>query len=92
MTKSQATTPIPVQLSGPEFIAFIFLHLSRPRRGSKCKLGYRAARSPSSAIIAGTTMEDAARQRFRPGLVTVSWRLVFGSLSSMGFVLTESMI
>ena len=29
-------------------------------RGSKCKLGYRAARSPSSAIIAGTTMEDAA--------------------------------
>src|SRR3984885_8375171 len=40
MTKSQATTPIPVQLSGPEFIAFIFPHLSMPRRGSKCKLGY----------------------------------------------------
>src|SRR3954471_12349266 len=40
MTKSQATTPIPVQLSGPEFIAFIFPHLSIPRRGSKCKLGY----------------------------------------------------
>ena len=27
MTKSQATTPIPVQLSGPEFIAFIFPHV-----------------------------------------------------------------
>jgi transposase len=40
MTKSQATTPIPVQLSGPEFIAFIFPHLSIPRRGPKCKLGY----------------------------------------------------
>jgi hypothetical protein len=40
MTKSQATTPIPVQLSGPEFIAFISPHLSMPRRGSKCKLGY----------------------------------------------------
>ena len=40
MTKSQATTPISVQLSGPEFIAFIFPHLSMPRRGSKCKLGY----------------------------------------------------
>jgi hypothetical protein len=30
MTKSQATTTIPVQLSGPEFIAFIFPHLSTP--------------------------------------------------------------
>jgi hypothetical protein len=40
MTKSPATTPIPVQLSEPEFIAFIFPHLSMPRRGPKCKLGY----------------------------------------------------
>jgi hypothetical protein len=40
MTKSPATTPIPVQLSGPEFIAFIFPHLSMPMRGPKCKLGY----------------------------------------------------
>jgi hypothetical protein len=38
--ESQATTPIPVQLSGPEFIAFIFPHLSMPTRGPKCKLGY----------------------------------------------------
>src|SRR4030095_7752719 len=35
-----ATTPIPVQLSEPEFDAFILPHLSRPKRGPKCKLGY----------------------------------------------------
>ena len=40
MTQSPATTPIPVQLSEPEFAAFIFPHLSMPRRGRKCKLGY----------------------------------------------------
>src|SRR5215217_966860 len=40
MTESPATTPIPVQLSEPEFIAFIFPHLSMPKRGPKCKLGY----------------------------------------------------
>ena len=40
MTESPAPTPIPVQLSEPEFIAFIFPHLSMPRRGPKCKLGY----------------------------------------------------
>jgi hypothetical protein len=33
MTKSPATTPIPVQLSRLEFIAFIFPHLSMPMRG-----------------------------------------------------------
>ena len=35
-----ATTPIPVQLSAPEFETFIFPHLSMPKRGPKCKLGY----------------------------------------------------
>jgi transposase len=40
MTESPATTPIPVQLSEPEFTAFIFPHLSMPKRGAKCKLGY----------------------------------------------------
>jgi transposase len=35
-----ATTPIPVQLSAPEFEAFISPHLSMPKRGPKCKLGY----------------------------------------------------
>jgi transposase len=35
-----ATTLIPVQLSAPEFTAFILPHLSMPKRGPKCKLGY----------------------------------------------------
>jgi transposase len=34
------TTPIPVQLSAPEFTAFILPHLSMPKRGPKGKLGY----------------------------------------------------
>jgi transposase len=39
-TAPPATTPIPVQLSESEFTAFIFPHLSMPKRGPKCKLGY----------------------------------------------------
>ena len=35
-----ATTPIPVQLSETEFTTFILPHLSMPKRGPKCKLGY----------------------------------------------------
>jgi transposase len=38
--RKPATTPIPVQLSAPEFTAFILPHLSMPKRGPKCKLGY----------------------------------------------------
>ena len=34
------TTPIPVQLSDNEFTAFILPHLSMPKRGPRCKLGY----------------------------------------------------
>jgi hypothetical protein len=34
------TTPIPVQLSESEFTACILPHLSMPKRGPKCKLGY----------------------------------------------------
>src|SRR5215468_12075748 len=34
------TTSIPIQLSEPEFTAFILPHLSMPKRGPKCKLGY----------------------------------------------------
>ena len=33
-------TPIPVQLSDTEFTEFILPHLSMPKRGPKCKLGY----------------------------------------------------
>jgi transposase len=39
-TAPPATTPIPVQLSEDEFTAFILPHLSMPKRGPKCKLGY----------------------------------------------------
>src|SRR5437667_7483306 len=35
-----ATTPIPVQLSASAFTQFILPHLSMPKRGPKCKLGY----------------------------------------------------
>jgi transposase len=34
------STAIPVQLSAPEFAAFILPHLSRPKRGPQCKIGY----------------------------------------------------
>jgi transposase len=39
-TPQPVTTPIPVQLSAPEFEAFLLPHLSMPKRGPKCKLGY----------------------------------------------------
>jgi hypothetical protein len=39
-TKRPTTTPIPVQLSATEFHEFILPHLSMPKRGPKCKLGY----------------------------------------------------
>jgi transposase len=39
-TPKPVTTPIPVQLSEPECSAFILPHLSMPKRGPKCKLGY----------------------------------------------------
>jgi transposase len=39
--KNPDTTPIPVQLSEPEFTACIFPHLSMPKRGPRCKIGYQ---------------------------------------------------
>jgi hypothetical protein len=38
--KNPETTPIPVPLSEPEFTAFILPHLSMPKRGPRCKIGY----------------------------------------------------
>jgi hypothetical protein len=38
--KKPTTTPIPVQLSATEFTEFILPHLSMPKRGPQCKLGY----------------------------------------------------
>ena len=43
LAKKPATTPIPVQLSDTEFHQFILPHLSMPKRGPKCKLGYHRA-------------------------------------------------
>src|SRR6266487_3457361 len=40
LAQKPATTPIPVQLSATEFQQFILPHLSIPKRGPKCKLGY----------------------------------------------------
>src|SRR5881296_2666376 len=40
LAKKPATTPIPVQLSDTEFQQFILPHLSMPKRGPKCKIGY----------------------------------------------------
>ena len=40
LAQKPATTPIPVQLSDTEFHQFILSHLSMPKRGPKCKLGY----------------------------------------------------
>lgn len=34
------STAIPVQFSAQEFAAFILPHLSRPKRGPQCKIGY----------------------------------------------------
>ena len=38
--KNPEITSIPVQLSESEFTEFIFPHLSMPKRGPKCKIGY----------------------------------------------------
>jgi transposase len=40
LTQKPATTSIPVQLSATEFQQFILPHLSLPKRGPRCKLGY----------------------------------------------------
>ena len=40
LAKNAVFTPIPVQLSETEFNEFILPHLSMPKRGPKCKLGY----------------------------------------------------
>jgi len=39
-SEKPAITPIPVQLSASEFHEFILPHLSLPKRGPRCKLGY----------------------------------------------------
>jgi hypothetical protein len=41
--EKQVYKVIPVQLSEPEFAQFILPHLSLPRRGPDCKIGYHKA-------------------------------------------------
>src|ERR671923_1393275 len=40
MPEKPATRPIPVQLSESEFTQFILPHLTMPKHGPRCKLGY----------------------------------------------------
>ena len=40
LAQKPVTTPIPVQLSATEFHQFILPHLTMPKRGPRCKLGY----------------------------------------------------
>jgi hypothetical protein len=40
MPEKPTTTPIPVQLSESEFTQFILPHLTMPKCGPRCKLGY----------------------------------------------------
>ena len=63
-----ATTPIPVQLSEPEFEAFIFPHLSMPKRGPKMQTGLspRLQPHPMGALY-GDAMEVLAHPARRPG-------------------------
>ena len=42
------STAIPVQFSAPEFAAFILPHLSVPKRGPQCKIGYH---KPFNSIL-----------------------------------------
>ena len=46
LAKNAVFTPIPVQLSDTEFNEFILPHLSMPKRGPKCKLGYYRGTTP----------------------------------------------
>ncbi len=59
--RKPATTPIPVQLSETEFDAFILPHLSVPKRGPECKLGYHRLFN----LIVGALHRDAVEVRAR---------------------------
>jgi transposase len=61
-----ATTPIPVQLSAPEFHEFIWPHLSRPKRGPQCKLGYHGVFNLILWVLYTGTMEVFARAERHP--------------------------
>jgi hypothetical protein len=54
MPEKPAATPIPVQLSASEFTQFILPHLTMPKRGPRCKLGYHRV---FNLIFTGTNLQ-----------------------------------
>ena len=70
LEKSPATTPVPVQLSGSEFIAFIFPHLSMPMRGPKCKHGLSSRLGHRSRICNRNACRYPVRARGPPWSTT----------------------
>jgi hypothetical protein len=67
IAEKPATMPIPVQLSDSEFTAFIFPHLSLPKRGPKCKLGYHQVFNLILGVLYGDAVEVLAHTERCPG-------------------------
>jgi hypothetical protein len=65
--KKPDSTPIPVQLSEHEFTAFIFPHLSMPKRGPKCKLGYHRVFNLILWVLYTAQNERSCHQRQSSG-------------------------
>ena len=61
-----ATTPIPVQLSEPEFEAFILPHLSMPKRGPSANWAIIASLILIMGTLHGDAMEELAHTTRRP--------------------------
>ena len=73
-----ATTPIPVQLSATEFQQFILPHLSMPKRGPKCKLGYhRVFNLILWVLYTGHAMEVLARAHRHHGKAAIHYTTVY---------------
>jgi hypothetical protein len=60
MPEKPAATPIPVQLSASEFTQFILPHLTMPKRGPRCKLGYHRV---FNLIFMGTNLQPVTSFR-----------------------------
>jgi hypothetical protein len=68
-----ATTPIPVQLSEPEFTTFIFPHLSMPKYKSPVKRGGKPGQrvADGSEFLQTTTWEDTMQGRHSAIHITI---------------------
>ena len=72
------TTPIPVQLSAPEFEAFILPHLSMPKRGPQCKLGsHRVFNLILWVLYTGEAMEVFAVPQNTEGKPAIHYTIVY---------------